>query len=286
MKIIVNLAGGYGNQLFCYAFGYAMAREKNASLILDTSMQDNGIARKLELLNLNIEYSGRITYPIKRDLFSRIIGNRCSKKLALGIKTKGYYEKKSSIYEQDAQYVNGDTIYYEGNWQSYKYFQKYREELVQILVPKTNRGQKVEKLRKEMMDLNSISIHVRRGDYVSIGCDIKMDYYDKAINLVLEKVSENPIFYVFSDDIQFCKDYFQKYNNSSTFRYLDYQSDNYTIDDMYIMSAAHHNIIANSSYSWWAAYLNKYKDKVVICPKKDMWQGDFYPEEWIKIDCE
>lgn len=285
MKIIVNLAGGYGNQLFCYAFGYAIAKEKNALLFLDTSMQDNLIARELEILNLNIQYEGRITYPIKRNLFSRLVINGLNKKRALGFQTKKYYERNASIYENEVYNVIGKTVYYEGNWQSYKYFQQYRKELLNILTPNTSRGHEIEKIRNLLMNTNSVSIHVRRGDYVSIGCDITMEYYDKAINLAKNKF-ENPIFYVFSDDIVFCKEYFAKYKNLVNFCYLEYKSDNYTVDDMYIMSACRNNIIANSTYSWWGAWLNTYENKIVICPKKGMWQGDFYPDDWIKIDCE
>ena len=287
MKIIVNLAGGFGNQMFCYALAYAMFKEKKALLFIDTSMQDNGIARDLEILNLNISYDGRVTYPIKKDLFSRALGNKLRKKMALGLITKGYYEKYSSVYEPQILLFGNDakTIYYEGNWQSEKYFLKYRKELLQLFIPKNPRNRYIEEIREKMKNSNSVAIHVRRGDYVSIGCNISMDYYDKAIALMVNKIPNNPDFWIFSDDIAFCKEYFKKYENIVNLYYLNYQSDNYTVDDMYIMSACQNNIIANSSYSWWGAWLNSNENKIVICPQLGMWTGDFYPEKWIKIDC-
>ena len=84
MKIIVDLAGGFGNQLFCYCFGYALSKEKNGEFIIDTSMQDNGIARELELLNLRVVYDRRISYRYDRNIVSRAIINKVVKRNAIG----------------------------------------------------------------------------------------------------------------------------------------------------------------------------------------------------------
>ena len=80
MKIIVDMAGGFGNQLFCYCFGYALSREKKAEFVIDTSMQDNGIARKLDILNLKVVYDKRISYLYKRDIINRAVINKVIKR--------------------------------------------------------------------------------------------------------------------------------------------------------------------------------------------------------------
>ena len=118
-----------------------------------------------------------------------------------------------------------------------------------------------------------------------------MIYYDIAMKQISELLqSETLSFYIFSDDMDFCKSYFSEAKVKDildvtriSIYYPQYDSDNYTIDDLLLMSNCKHMIMANSSYSWWAAWLNSFDKKIVICPELGMWKGDFYPAEWIKI---
>lgn len=290
MKVIVDLAGGLGNQLFCYSFGYAVSRKTGSELILDTSMQDNGIARELELFNFNVNCSRRISYLYKTTFLDRALFNKVRKKRAIGVGTQIYKEKEPTIYEPEVFDVGNDT-YFKGNWQSEKYFLEYREELLDLFVPVYERNDSVKKLIYEMQKSNSVAIHIRRGDYVKIGCELPMIYYDKAIETIIEtSENDNLIFYVFSDDVLFSKQYLESIQEKNgikyCFAYPEYQSDNRTLDDLLLMSCCKHMIMANSSYSWWAAWLNKNKNKIVVCPEFGMWSGDFYPEEWEKIACD
>lgn len=286
MKVIVDLAGGLGNQLFCYSFGYAVSRKTRSELILDTSMQDNGIARELELLNFNVDYSDRISYVYKTSLVDRVFFNKVRKIKSIGIKTRIYQEKEPTKFEPEAFKISTDT-YFKGNWQTEKYFSEYRNELLKILVPKHERPQSVKGLVNEMQKCNSVAVHIRRGDYLKIGCQLSMDFYDKAI-LKFQELNQrrNTVFYIFSDDIDFAKQYFGKYENKIELHYPQYESENKTLDDLFLMSHCKHMIMANSSFSWWAAWLNQNKNKIVICPELGMWSGEFYPEEWDKIICD
>lgn len=286
MKVIVDLAGGLGNQLFCYSFGYAVSRKTRSELILDTSMQDNGIARELELLNFNVDYSDRISYVYKTSLVDRVFFNKVRKIKSIGIKTRIYQEKEPTKFEPEAFKISTDT-YFKGNWQTEKYFSEYRNELLKILVPKHERTQSVKGLVNEMQKCNSVALHIRRGDYLKIGCQLSMDFYDKAI-LKFQELNQrrNTVFYIFSDDIDFAKQYFGKYENKIELHYPQYESENKTLDDLFLMSHCKHMIMANSSFSWWAAWLNQNKNKIVICPELGMWSGEFYPEEWDKIICD
>ncbi|MEI3417877.1 MAG: alpha-1,2-fucosyltransferase [Blautia sp.] len=286
MKVIVDLAGGLGNQLFCYSFGYAVSRKTRSELILDTSMQDNGIARELELLNFNVDYSDRISYVYKTSLVDRVFFNKVRKIKSIGIKTRIYQEKEPTKFEPEAFKISTDT-YFKGNWQTEKYFSEYRNELLKILVPKHERTQSVKGLVNEMQKCNSVAVHIRRGDYLKIGCQLSMDFYDKAI-LKFQELNQrrNTVFYIFSDDIDFAKQYFGKYENKIELHYPQYESENKTLDDLFLMSHCKHMIMANSSFSWWAAWLNQNKNKIVICPELGMWSGEFYPEEWDKIICD
>ena len=286
MKVIVDLAGGLGNQLFCYSFGYAVSRKTRSELILDTSMQDNGIARELELLNFNVDYSDRISYVYKTSLVDRVFFNKVRKIKSIGIKTRIYQEKEPTKFEPEAFKISTDT-YFKGNWQTEKYFSEYRNELLKILVPKHERTQSVKGLVNEMQKCNSVAVHIRRGDYLKIGCQLSMDFYDKAI-LKFQELNQrrNTVFYIFSDDIDFAKQYFGKYENKIELHYPQYESENKTLDDLFLMSHCKHMIMANSSFSWWAAWLNQNKNKIVICPELGMWSGEFYTEEWDKIICD
>lgn len=139
MKVIVNLAGGFGNQLFCYSFGYALAKRKNAELIIDTSTQDNGLTRSLELMKLNIRFNHRISYKYKKGFFERAVLNKIRKRKAIGFTTKIYNEINPTIFE-DAVFDIQENTYFKGNWQSEKYFINYRDELLEMLTPKEERN--------------------------------------------------------------------------------------------------------------------------------------------------
>jgi len=290
MKVIVNLAGGFGNQLFCYSFGYALAKRKNAELIIDTSTQDNGLTRSLELMKLNIRFNHRISYKYKKGFFERAVLNKIRKRKAIGFTTKIYNEINPTIFE-DAVFDIQENTYFKGNWQSEKYFINYRDELLEMLTPKEERNVSVRNLCSEMNNCNSVAVHIRRGDYVKIGCQLNMSYYDAAISMIRAKLPEvKLVLYIFSDDIDFCKKYFSEKQEFADkgieLCYPQYKSDNYTLDDLFLMSNCKHMIMANSSYSWWAAWLNQNKEKIVICPELGMWKGDFYPDNWIKIRCD
>ena len=282
MRIIMNLPGGFGNQLFSYAFGYALSQRLHADLYVDTSTQDNGIGRELELLHLNVKYAGRLTYVYKRDLANRAVFNKLRRRNMIGWTTDVYREQYPTIYEAGVNDIKRDT-YFMGSWQSEKYFREYRRELLELFRPKAERPAGVKKVIEEVSEKNSVALHVRRGDYVSIGCQIPMDFYDQALQLVREKVGTDWTLYIFSDDAGFCKEYFTKYADSIPIVYPEYQTDRPTLDDFLIMSRCKHMIMANSTYSWWAAWLNSNPEKMVVCPELGMWTHDFYPEEWTKI---
>lgn len=282
MKIIVDLAGGFGNQLFCYCFGYALWKEKNAEFMIDTSMQDNRVARELQLLNLKVVYDRRISYRYDRNIVSRAIINKIIKRNAIGWNTKIYREKAATKYEPEVFDIDGDT-YLKGNWQTEKYFKKYRKELLPLLEPIEERSESVKAILHQVENQKSVAVHIRRGDYLQINGNLPMDYYDRAFNLIQNKMGENLFFYIFSDDLQYCRNYFRKYENILNITYVQYESENTTLDDLLIMSKCRSSIIANSTFSWWAAWLNQNLNKIVICPEWGMWSGDFYPDEWEKL---
>lgn len=286
MKIVVDVKGGYGNQLFCYALGYAISRDLQAELWLDTSMLDNHMVkdRQAEIFHLNIVYDKLISYSYNKGLLYKKLGiNRIRKKNAIGWSTAVYEEKQQIQYDPNVFEIDKNT-YFDGFWQNPKYFNHYREDLLNILLPKEKKTESVYNLEEQMKTEVSVSVHIRRGDYIKLAWNLPMSYYEMAMTKIEELLDCGPCYYIFSDDMEFVKDYFKECKRQ--IRYIEYESDDHVRDDMYLMSQCRHNIIANSSYSWWGAYLNRYQDKQVICPVLGMWTGEFYPSDWQKIKIE
>lgn len=282
MKVIIKLQGSFGNQLFAYCFGYSLAKEKKAELIVDSTLQDNGQTRKLELLNLKVVYDGWISCRHERTVLGKLFLNDFRIRRAIGWKTALYQEKQATSYEPEVYEVKGDT-YFLGYWQSEKYFRKYRDELLPLLSPAKHRSEEVQSLMSRVEKENSVAVHIRRGDYLLVHGAISMEYYDQAIAKMQKVAGEDLIFYIFSDDLEYCREYFKKFEDEIRLVYPQYESDNPTLDDLFLMSRCRHMIMANSTYSWWGGWLNQNLDKIVFCPEVTMWSGDFYPDEWRKI---
>ena len=279
--IIVNIEGGFGNQLFSYAFGYSQAKRNNKTLCIDTSLQDNGLTRAYELDSLKIQYDKRLSYRIGRDILSRAVLNKITKRVAIGGGTVHISEKTAYEYDPSVVSCINNKVYYTGNWQNYRYFSEYRDELIEMFQPKNaDFSDGFKGYEKRMKTPNSVSIHIRRGDYVQIGCAVDESYYQSAIDKILKQESE-PIFYVFTDDVDYAKAFM--YTQKVNFKIVDYEKMNPTLEDFYLMSYCNKHIIANSSYSWWAAYLSA-QDSVVIAPITTLWKSEFYPEHWIKLE--
>ena len=279
--IITKISDGFGNQLFMYACGYAVSRQLNTKLWLDATMLSTNEERNLELTKLNIKYDKLFTVEDRKSSLLKKI-ERYWKQKKMFFKCKIYNENLPYIFDEKIFNVSGNT-YISGYWQSEKYFKKYSRELKQMFTPKYQMSFACKEYIRQASNCNSVAVHVRRGDYNKIGICIKEEYYHEAIMEIMNRV-DNPIFFVFSDDIAAA----QKILNikNANFIYVKYESLNLTLDVFFILKSCKHQIIANSTFSWWAAWLNDNDNKYVICPEYKYWKGDYYPKEWIKIKCE
>ena len=183
------------------------------------------------------------------------------------------------------------STHFTGYWVCEKYFNDIRNELVKEFTP----IQELDALSKicfdKLINSNSIAIHIRRGDYVqnnlagSVLGTLKLNYYHKAFEVIKGKVL-NPKWFFFSDDPQWVKDNFI-INNAE---FIDWNGKDNPERDIYLMANAKHNIIANSTFSWWGAWLNNNNNKIVIAPQnwykdseKQKNAKDIIPNDWIKI---
>lgn len=297
--IYVRLWGGLGNQLFQYAFGYSMAKRNNTTLVLDTTFYtDNYLnqnprftKQKPYILESNLQYKAvNIDLAEKRkiDFLQRKTLNRLIRipqhfSIKIGNNVR-YIKETRAVFDEYLLQTYKEDTYYDGYWQCEEYFADYREELIPQLTPICDIS-KYQDLFDEILKGNSVALHIRRGDYSQNKMNIgnlhilPMEYYERAI----EKISitvENPKFYVFSNDIEAVKTYFK---NRSDFVYVSGMPDIETTDEFYLMSRCKHQIIGNSTFSWWAAWLNSYEDKRVYAPNQWFGNHDIIPDAWIKI---
>lgn len=278
-NVVTKVMGGFGNQLFCYACGYAVAKEGNRNLIIDTSQQDNDSFRKVDLVKLNIQYKRRVTFEKTTGVLGRFIVNRIKLIKEIGflpvkVKEKRPYSFQESIFNNKKQ-----NIYLDGYWQSEKYFKKYRADLLAMFTPQMVFASK----SKYGIKGACVAIHIRRGDYIKIGCNIDDGYYENAINYFKNKIGADLVFLIFSDDVDYANQFAEAHPDLKMIVVCS-EGDEQTLEDFYLMTSCDHFIIANSSYSWWAAWLGRNPKKIVVCPEVDFWTGDFYPDEWKKID--
>ena len=193
---------------------------------------------------------------------------------------KTEFEYDSNVFEQTA-------VIFNGTWQIEAYFKSIEPVLQEEFVFKVPVDNENKTAIEKINNCNAVSIHIRRGDYLnshwgkSLAVIKDLSYYSRSIAYISER-TENPHFFVFSDDIQWVKENLQLANCT----YIGHNNGANSYVDMYLMSLCKHNIIANSTFSWWGGWLNKHKDKIVIMPEK--WMNDnpcpgIFPQEWIRM---
>ena len=291
----VSIYGGLGNQMFQYAFCLALNNKGKKTRILISHYlyysHHNGFnLRKafkinmsfpLNLLNfflLNCEflYKNRIS----ASFFRRVIKRYQKWKYIV------YHEKKEFEYDRDV--FDQKSKLFIGVWQSIQYFADINELIAHEFVFRIPKDKRNREIIEKIINCNSVSIHIRRGDYLNSQWEktlsvIKgVNYYVNSIDYIEKKITA-PYYFIFSDDIMWAKDNLKLSNCS----YIDHNKGKDSYIDMYLMSMCKHNIIANSTFSWWAAWLNSNEDKVVIMP--DRWiNGDttpgIFPDKWIKMN--
>lgn len=277
--IIVRIQGGIGNQLFQYAF-YKELEARGKQVYADLSKFDSkGEYRQYELPKLSLE----VNQATQEMLAQYKINNPFIKRLySTGLFSKQVIiDKKSQTYSDE--FWKYDDVYMIGYWQSAKYFPSVANS-IRNSVKFINIDTKNQLMIKKMKNVNSVSVHVRLGDYV--GCKMYENictprYYKNAIDYI-KKLQPEVKFFVFADEIEKAREYF--YNEEVEFVELNSGENSYL--DMLLISSCKHHIMANSSFSWWGVFLSEFKEGIVLTPSK--WLNgvetpDIWCEEWIKI---
>lgn len=285
MKKHVKIIGGLGNQLFQYTFGLYLC-ELGYEVVFDTSFIE-----KYKLHN-GIEISKVLNLDENRDFVSsrnKLIHNFDNIFKYSLLNVFYYYNERPNLRFQFNKQVKYSRFkYYIGYWQSIEYVEKVSDLLLKQLDFKDISDTNLE-LSEKMNIEESVSIHIRRGDYVNSKYlfSLKREYYFNAISIMKKKLHQKGKvihFYVFSNDIEWSQKIFSDLNIKITYVNWNQKEDSY--QDMYLMSKCKHNIIANSTFSWWSAFFNTYTEKIVIVPRNWIIQKKhvgLYFENWIKV---
>ena len=279
--IYSRIRGGLGNQLFQYSVARSLADSLGVDLGLDIREYNKSSKFKMGLNNFNIRANLNPNDLIKHKKDGKIAYILDG---LFGMHKHVYHERFLSFDNQVLLKPNG--TYLKGYWQSEKYIINKKKIIddLQIITPPSKKNL----LKKTKIEqCNSVSLHIRRGDYVNNiahgTCDIS--YYQKAIEYYKRKFTKDIEIFAFSDEPEWVE------NNlkiSSKINYIKHNSSTHNYEDLRLMSYCKHNIIANSSFSWWGAWLNKNPNKVVIAPKKwfanhKLENNDIFPKKWIRI---
>lgn len=291
--IIIKLQGGLGNQMFQYALGRALSLSKKTGLAFDVRTLEHSIIRPYALGAFVLDQN----FADKKDVerlarFKRRSGTDISSRLYnfFIARWDKYANEKQFHFDSDIWSVSNDA-YIDGYWNTEKYFKDIRPTILADFKVKAPSAGKNKEAAEDIRGSEAVSVHIRRGDYANdpktnaVHGTLDGTYYSKAFELIGEKV-ENPQLFVFSDDIGWVRK-----NISLPFpaTYVDWNGDA-PFEDIRLMSLCKHHIIANSTFSWWGAWLAENPGKIVVAParwfnnqKKSTDTKDVLPDSWIKL---
>jgi hypothetical protein len=301
---VVKLYGGLGNQFFQYAFGKSLQEKTNETVKYDTSWFETGADYDHDILYLDF-FDTNYEVASEREIAELYplggFGEKIAKRLYYTYPfvsqllfgyfretdgdTDGIFESEPYTFEYSPRVYRSGSSYFDGYWQAAQYVETVADELTEqfsLSVPLSEQGRITS---EKISDSESISIHVRRGDYTKNDNALSPEYYDSAIEHMNSR-SNRPEYYIFSDDMGWVRDNLEI---EAECTYVDHNGVETAYEDLMLMASCEHNIIANSTFSWWGAWLNQNTDKIVVAP--GVWLGgvatrdiDILPDTWDILD--
>lgn len=296
--ITVALSGGLGNQMFQYAAGRALALQLESEVALDLTSYIANRGRSwvrdfdLDVFNhqavrIDTSVSWKIKYAWK--LVPKIRQYSWGQRFLL--MNRVFRDKNSYAFDPRFHHLK-DPFTLLGYFQSEKYFLPYREILLKEFTLKVPLNKANRDMAEKIAATNAVSVHIRRGDYITnpyankVFAECSVAYYRAAMEKIRQQ-ADHLVFYFFSDDIEWVK---QNLGDQVEAVYVDFNFGKDSCNDMYLMSLCKYNIIANSSFSWWGAWLNQNPGKIVVAPRKwfkspeaNATIADLIPESWMKL---
>ena len=291
-KIIIKFNGGLGNQMFQFAFARALESKTEIPTLMDMSFFDKKYARQYELdifytkvcavKDFWTKFRLQLIWKMRKRLHGK-------KFLGMNFYCEPHFQYDKNLFKLDS------STYIEGFFQSEKYFKDIGNELREDFQFKNPPDKKNQELIEKINATNSISLHIRRGDYVqkkryqNLYATCSLEYYKMGVEYIVSNPpspSLPPTLFIFSDDIEWVKE-----NLKLPYEcvFVSHNTGAKSFEDMRLMSLCKHNVIANSSFSWWGAWLNNNKEKIVIAPEKwfndeKIVQTDVIPDSWVRLD--
>ena len=302
-KVIARLGNGLGNQLFTYATAYSFAKTINSKLYIDDK---SGFYKrfKYELHNFNIKapladrkekFIGKLE-RFKRKFLIKIDKYKNNKNFLIEERDKN----KLSYYNPNQFNINfNKTIFFEGYFQSEKYFSLYKKELLSQFTFKQNIQNQKNKFLNSIKNSNSISIHIRQNKFLAdeghknlkkLNTEYVKDSIDNIKKAVLyfDEHIQNPIYFIWSNDFTNLKEIFP----SNKYIFVDVNLNNEAALDLYLMSQCKHFILSSSTFHYWGAFLSNNKNRICVGPKYMLNKSGYYgfsnnkdikPSWWIEI---
>lgn len=300
-RLVVHLMGGLGNQLFQYAFGRRLALLNGADLWLDARGygEPNSVGQYAELRTYEIgDYNIQAKVLHRGDIeLTGLIGRRALKLMRLRTRwverRRPYYDRHEieepleNAFRFDPAVANRrfrGTLFVRGFWQSERYFQDIEDILRRDLTPRIELPGVPRDLQRQLASKSSVAVHVRHGDNASTSTALGVlphSYYEMAMEAISRELPA-PRFFVFSDDIAWAQDFL---GTSSKLTYVSSTGRKPSSTDLCLMACCRHHITANSTFSWWGAWLGKKEGQIVYAPRRyyqniDRPNPDFYPPGW------
>jgi hypothetical protein len=292
--IIARLVGGLGNQLFQYAVARRLAHVLQAPLKLDRTYYETRRLRSYHLHAFNIEESFA-----SREQLSEILGPSGKGLVRIAFRLRKSWKpgsrwtviREGHIGPLDPRVMNASgNVYLDGYWQTEKYFADVQDIIRREFTVKYEQDPQSQEIVRLIESTRSVSVHIRRGDYVSdartsrVHGSCPLGFYQECVRRIVERVAL-PRFFVFSDDPRWAVENLRLEWPTT---YVTHNDASKAYEDLRLMSSCKHNIIANSSFSWWAAWLNPNPGKIVFAPRK--WLNDptydtrdLVPRTWIRV---
>lgn len=290
-NLIVKFNGGLGNQMFEWAIARSLEKSTGIPTFMDMTFFQRRYARpyELDVFSMDVKKVQGFWSNVKLDTIWRF-RRRLKGKRFLGTYI---YEEPCFEFDENVFKVKPNTYIY-GFFQSEKYFKNVEKELREDFKFKPVPDEQNQAVIDKINSTNAISLHIRRGDYVQKKrfqnkyATCSLDYYKRGVEYIVNKVEqggETPTLFIFSDDKEWVK---ENLNLPYECVFVDNNSGSKSYEDLRLMSLCKHNIIANSSFSWWGAWLNNNPDKVVIAPQKwfndeKVVQTDVIPQSWVRL---
>ncbi|XPV67636.1 MAG: alpha-1,2-fucosyltransferase [Halarcobacter sp.] len=259
--ILVNIIGGLGNQMFQYAYAYALKKRGFDVKLVISDFTNYNLHDGFVLDKYKISLQVADIHEIKKLNITKI-----KKKLSF-LPFINYISEKNLLFDEKNLSPN-DNSFIEGYFQCEDYFKEFRDDIMNEFVQIERMSEYTYRIEQQIRNSDvAISLHIRRGDYIkdnntnNIHGTCSLKYYEDAIKYFSNQYRDIK-YYIFSDDIKWVQNNFKKYN----FIYIDSVEKRLPHEDIYLMSLCHHNIIANSSFSWWGAWMNLNIAKEVIAP--------------------